>query len=54
MTYAIVSTSVFVIGVLTAGIWTFRWTRNIKDGIGASLLTLACTLPFLLWYLGAL
>ena len=54
MTYAMISVLVVAIAVLLAGAIAFQWTRNIKDGIGASLLTLIGTLPFLLWYLGVL
>ena len=54
MTYAIISVLVVAIAVLLAGIIAFQWTRKVKDGIGASLLTLIGTLPFLLWYLGVL
>lgn len=54
MTYVIVSIVVVAIAVLLAGFIAFRWTRKIKDSIGASLLTLVGTLPFLLWYLGIL
>ena len=54
MTYAVVSIFVVVVAVLLAGVIAFQWTRKIKDGVGASLLTLIGTLPFLLWYLGVL
>ena len=54
MTYAIVSIVVVAVAVFLAGIIAFKWTRKLKDGIVASLLTLVGTLPFLLWYLGVL
>ena len=54
MTYAIVSIVVVAIAVLLAGVIAFQWTRKIRDGVGASLLTFVGTLPFLLWYLGVL
>ena len=54
MIYTIASVVVVAFAVLLAGVIAFRWTRKIKDGFGASVLTLVGTLPFLLWYLGVL